>query len=237
MPAASAPEGLCSTESPAEPDLLSGARWNGWGVDLANSRFQSAEMAGLRADQVPRLKLKWAFGFPLAPAAWSQPVVAGGRVFVGSINGAVYSLDARTGCTNWVYQASPAGVRSAMSIGPGSGSTTFAAYFGDLAGSVYAVDAITGKLLWKVKVDEHPMARVTGAPQLHEGRLYVPVASFEEVSASNPQYECCTFRGSVVALDAGTGRQIWKTYMIPSPAKPVHRSASGTHARQPKPSW
>ena len=228
MPAASAPEGLCSTDSPAETDLLSGARWNGWGVDLANSRFQSAEMAGLAADQVPRLKLKWAFGFPLAPAAWSQPVVAGGRVFVGSINGAVYSLDARTGCTNWVYQASPAGVRSAIRIGPGSGNTRFAAYFGDLAGSVYAVDAITGKELWKVKVDEHPIARITGAPQLYEGRLYVPVASFEEGSAGNPKYECCTFRGSVVALEAGTGKQIWKTYMIPSPAKPTRRNSSGT---------
>jgi polyvinyl alcohol dehydrogenase (cytochrome) len=228
MPAASAPEGFCSTATPAEADLLSGARWNGWGVDLGNSRFQSAEMAGLAADQVPRLKLKWAFGFPLAPAAWSQPVVAGGRIFVGSFNGAVYSLDARTGCTNWVYQASPAGVRSAISIGPGSGNTRFAAYFGDMAGSVYALDALTGKELWKVKVDEHPMARVTGAPQLYEGRLYVPVASFEEVSASNPKYECCTFRGSVVALDAGTGKQIWKTYMIPSPAKATHRNASGT---------
>jgi polyvinyl alcohol dehydrogenase (cytochrome) len=228
MPAPPAPEGFCAEGSSAAADLLSGVGWNGWGADPANSRFQPAEMAGLTADQVPRLKLKWAFGFPLAPAAWSQPVVMGGRVFVGSINGAVYSLDARTGCTYWIYQASPAGVRSAISIGPGSGATRFVAYFGDLTATVHAVDAITGKGLWKAKVDDHPLARITGAPQLYEGRLYVPVASLEEAASGNPKYECCTFRGSLVALDAGSGRQIWKTYMIPEEPRRTRRTPGGT---------
>lgn len=227
-PALPQPEGICPAGSSAETNLMSGVHWSGWGVDLANSRFQPAEMAGLTAEQVPRLKLKWAFGFPVAPAAWSQPVVAGGRIFVGSMNGAVYSLDAGTGCSNWVYQASPVGVRSAVTIGPGSGATRFVAYFGDLTASVHAVDAITGKVLWKVRVDEHPLARVTGSTQLYERRLYVPVSSLEEGAAVNPEYECCTFRGSLVALDAETGKQIWKTYVIPSPSRPMQRNPRGT---------
>jgi polyvinyl alcohol dehydrogenase (cytochrome) len=227
LPAAPAPEGLCPASSPAPRDLLSGPRWNGWGVDLTNSRFQPAEMAGLAAGQIPRLKLKWAFGFPLAPAAWSQPVVAGGRVFVGSMNGAVYSIDAATGCTYWIYQASPNGVRSAVSVGRGS-STRFVAYFGDLGGALHAVDALTGKALWKVTVDDHPMARITGAVQLHNGCLFVPVASLEEGLAGNPKYGCCTFRGSVVALDAATGKQLWKTYMIPSAPRPTQKNSAGT---------
>ncbi len=228
MPAAAAPEGFCPADSSMMPDLLKGPRWNGWGVDLVNSRFQPAEMAGLSAEDVPKLKLKWAFGFPMAPAAWSQPVVMGGRVFVGSINGAVYSLDARTGCTYWIYQASPAGVRSAVNIGRSAGDGRFVAYFGDLAATVHAVDAVTGKVIWKSKVDEHPLARVTGAIQLHEGRLYVPVASLEEAASGNPKYECCTFRGNMVALDAETGKQIWKTYMIPEAPHPTRRTAGGT---------
>ena len=226
-PAAAAPEGFCSDTASALPALLSGPRWNGWGVDLANSRFQPAEMAGLTAEQLPRLKLKWAFAFPLTPAAWSQPVVAGGRVFAGSLNGAVYSLDAKTGCTYWIYQASPAGVRSAVTIGPGSGSVRFVAYFGDLSAGVHAVDALKGTVLWKTKVDNHPLARVTGAPQLVDDRLFVPVASFEEAAAANPKYECCTFRGSVVALDAATGKQIWKSYTIPKPPRPTRRNSAG----------
>lgn len=221
------PEGLCPAGSKAS-DLLSGPRWNGWGGDISNSRFQPADMAGISAGQVSRLKLKWAFGFPLASVVWSQPVVSGGRVFVGSQNGAVYSLDAKSGCTYWTYQASPAGVRSAVTIGPRSASNGFAVYFGDLEARVHAVDAITGQALWKVKVDEHPLARVTGAVQLYEGRLYVPVASFEEGPAADPKYECCTFRGSLVALDAQTGKQIWKTYVIPAAPRRTRKNASGT---------
>ena len=232
-PAPPAPQGLCTAATRSMPDLLSGPRWNGWGVDLDNSRFQPAAMASLRPEDVPRLKLKWAFGLPLSIAAWSQPVVAGGRVFVGSMAGIVYSLDARSGCTYWSYQASPSGVRSAISIGRGFGGAKFALYFGDLLGSVYALDALTGKELWKTKVDDHPAARITGAPQLHDGRLYVPVASFEEAYAVSPKYECCTFRGSVVALDARSGRQLWKTYMIPRAPRPTTRSAAGTQFHGP----
>jgi polyvinyl alcohol dehydrogenase (cytochrome) len=229
MPAAPPPQGLCAqTAGAAPPDLLSGPRWNGWGADAENSRFQPGPMAGLTAGQVPRLKLKWAFAFPGAVAAWSQPVIAGGRLFVGSINGAVYSLDARTGCTHWIYQASPTGVRSAVSIGAGVGGARFVAYFGDLEARVHAVDALTGKELWKVKVEDHPFARVTGAVQLVDGRLYVPVASFEEAAAGNPKYECCTFRGSVVALDAGSGKQLWKTHVIEKPPQRTRRTPGGT---------
>ncbi len=147
---------------------------------------------------------------------------------MGSQNGVVYSLDARSGCTYWLYQASPAGVRSAISIGPRFPSAGFAAYFGDREARVYGVDAITGKALWKVKVDDHPLARITGAVQLYEGRLYVPVASFEEGAAANPKYECCTFRGSLVALDAQTGKQLWKTYVIPAAPRRTRKNPSGT---------
>jgi polyvinyl alcohol dehydrogenase (cytochrome) len=210
--------GLCQGAPPAS---FSGPEWNGWGVDLENSRFQPAGAAGLPADQVSILKLKWAFAFPAAIGAYSQPVVAGGRVFLGSASGAVYSLDAATGCTYWTFEA-PAGVRSAITIGPGG-----IAYFGDLHATVYALDAGTGKLIWKTLVEEHPYARVTGAPKLYEGRLYVPVASRDEWMSMDPRFECCKFRGSVVALDAKTGKQVWKSYTIPEPAKPTGKSKNG----------
>src|SRR5688572_13853133 len=82
-------------------DPMAGPRWNGWGADVHNTRFQPAAMAGLSADQVPRLKLKWAFAFPNSTVAYGPPTVVGGRVYVGSEAGFVYSLDAATGCVYW----------------------------------------------------------------------------------------------------------------------------------------
>ncbi|MFB3923500.1 MAG: PQQ-binding-like beta-propeller repeat protein [Terriglobia bacterium] len=192
--------------------------WNGWGVDAFNTRFQPGDAARLGRDDVPKLQLKWAFGYPGASATFGQPTVAGGRVFVGSEDGTVYSLDARTGCVYWTFKA-PLTVKTAVSMGEGGR----AAYFGDTAGNVYAVNAENGSLLWNVRVDGHSAARITGSLLLVNERLYVPVSSGEEGAAVDPKYPCCTFRGSVVALDARTGSQIWKSYTIPEPPKPTGR--------------
>src|SRR5215472_13788233 len=129
----------------------------GWlGANLTNTRFQETALAGLTVAEVPRLKLKWAFGFPGDVAASAQPTIAGGRVFVGSQGGRVYSLSAATGCVYWWFD-SPTTVRTAIvvaRIDMESGSKS-AAYFGDTGGTVYAVEAASGKLLWKTKVDVH----------------------------------------------------------------------------------
>ncbi len=214
--------GMCPAA--AKPFRIENAGWNGWGVDVANTRYQ--DHGGLGAEQVPKLKLKWAFGFPGTSVAYAQPAVVGGRVFVGSGSGKVYSLDAATGCTYWSFDAGM-GVRTAISIGKS------AAYFGDLAANVYAVDVSSGKLIWKAHVDDHPIARITGSPVLFEGRLYVPVASVEEASAMSPTYECCKFRGSIVALDAATGKQIWKSYSVTDPPKPTKKTKAGVQLYGP----
>jgi len=218
-----AQSGLCADNARFDPS--SGPAWNGWGVDEANTRFETEKGAGLTAAEIPRLKLKWAFGFPGTSSVWGQPAIAGGRVFLGVDTGSVYALDAATGCVHWSFKAQ-AGVRTAITVAritPGR----FAVWFGDMKAGVYAVDAETGESIWKTRVEDHPTARITGAPKLFEGRLYVPVASAEEGAGGNPKYPCCTFRGSVVALDAATGRQIWKTYTIPDAPRPTVKTAAG----------
>jgi polyvinyl alcohol dehydrogenase (cytochrome) len=219
--------GRCSSTSVFDP--ANGPQWTGWSSDLANTRFQPAAQAGLTAAQVPSLTLKWAFGFPNATAARALPTVAGGRLFVGSQSGIVYALDAKTGCTIWTFQAR-AGVRSGITIGPRArgGSVRSSVYFGDGRSNVYALDAATGELLWTRKLDDHPSARVTGTPALYQDRLYVPIASGEEGQGNNPSYECCTFRGSLVALDAATGALAWKTFTIANEAKPIGKNTGGT---------
>jgi polyvinyl alcohol dehydrogenase (cytochrome) len=235
---APAPAAMCRIAARFDP--AAGTRWDGWGRNTSNTRFQEAAASGLAAADVPRLRLKWAFAFPGDLQSYSQASLAGGRLFVGSWGGRVYSLDAATGCIHWQFEAAQ-GVRSAISIGrvTTAAGARDAAFFGDGAANVYALDAATGQLLWRTRVDDFPVARVSGSPTLHNGRLYVPVASGEEASGAIPTYECCRFRGSIVALDAATGKQVWKTYLIPEEAKPTKRNAAGAQLWGPSgvPIW
>ena len=209
-----------SSRCPAASGTSAAASWNGW-ADPANTRFQSAQAAGLTRETTPRLKLKWAFGFPGVTTAFGAPSVVAGKIFVGAADGAVYSLDGRTGCTFWTYTAA-AGVRVAPVAGGNS------VFFGDLRGNVYALNAGTGALLWKARADDHPLAVITGSPKLYAGRLYVPVSGRDEsIAATNPDYECCTFRGSVVAMYAATGKRIWQTYTVREEPKITGQNAKG----------
>jgi polyvinyl alcohol dehydrogenase (cytochrome) len=212
-----------------KPELLANPspslQWNGWSPRPENTRFQETAAAGITAIDVPRLKLKWAFGLGQGIAARSQPSIVSERLFVGDETGAVYSLNAASGCVVWSFQAD-APIRGAVVIGNVARGKLdkLVAFFGDPKANVNALDANTGKLLWKVHVEEHFAAMITGTPLLHNGVLYVPVASSEEVLPGLPTYECCTFRGSVVALDAATGKQIWKTYTIDETPHPTKQS-------------
>jgi polyvinyl alcohol dehydrogenase (cytochrome) len=235
---------------------LGSAQWNGWGRDIENTRYQPEP--AIRATDVPKLALKWAFGFQGSAVA-GQPTVVDGRLFVASAAGRVYSLDAKTGCIYWTFDAA-AGIRTAISIGEfapprsaaaaqaqrgASGRKTkqkptlahleilkapSAALFGDDAGAVYALDAQRGTLRWKTQVDTHPLARIVGSPMLYHARLYVAVSSTEQSAAVDSAYACCTFRGSIAALDMDTGRILWKTYLIPEEPRPIERGASAAPA-------
>jgi polyvinyl alcohol dehydrogenase (cytochrome) len=222
------PQAMCSAGAGGF-NLSVGPAWSGWGVNTSNTRFQDAVTAGITAAEVPRLKLKWAFGFPGELNANGHPTYAGGRVFVGSPGGKVYSLDAATGCVHWYFEAE-AQVRTAITLArieTASGPVS-AAFFGDARANAWAVDAATGKQLWKTKVDDFALAGITGSPVFHDGKVYVPVRSGEEAAGAVATYECCRFRGSVVALDAVTGKQVWKTYTIDEAPKPTRKNKAGT---------
>jgi polyvinyl alcohol dehydrogenase (cytochrome) len=218
-------------QAPAGPINLKAPNWNGWGIDYDNTHFQPKP--GLKAEDVPRLKVKWAYAYP-ATMAIGQPTVIGDRLYVTTDSGQVICLNAQTGCTYWAISVG-APVRTAISVGPlpAGSSAKFAAYFGDERASIHAVDAETGKALWKLKLDDHPVARITGSPVLNGNRLYVPVSSVEEAISRGDKYECCKFRGSMVALDAFAGKLIWKSYTIPEEPKPFKKNTAGTQMYGP----
>lgn len=212
------------------PPSGKGPGWGSWGGGLANTRFQSAADAGIGLADLPRLKLKWAFAFPDTSTMRSQPAIYGGRVFAGGQDGSVVALDAKTGCTWWTTMVQSQ-VRSGITIGEAAGNP--ALFFGDSAGYVYALDAGSGRQLWKVKPDEHPASTMTATPVFYKDRLYVGAASREEALAVASGYVCCTFRGSESALDASTGKTLWKTYMISEAAKARPKTKQGAQAFGP----
>lgn len=205
--------------------------WNGWGRDLAGSRYQPEP--GIAAGEVPRLKVKWAFAYP-GGRVNSQPTLVGDRVLVGSRPGALYSLDAATGCTHWAADIG-SGMRAAVSVAalPGSKPARYLAIVGTGDRKVLALDADTGEQLWSTEVESHPHGVITGSPIVIDQTIVVPLSSIEEATARNEQYECCTFRGAIVALDLTSGELLWKTHTIEEPAQPFRKNAAGSQMHGP----
>ena len=213
-----------------------------WGLAPGNSRYIPGDIAGLNAGDLPALELEWAFAFPGALRVRSQPSIAYGAVYVGSQDGTVYALDLETGCIRWTYRAR-AEVRTAIvhetAAAARARNATPLLFFGDLNAWIHAVDAYTGQPAWSYKADDHPNATVTGTPAWHDGTLYVPTSSLEVTSAADTAYECCTFRGSVQALDAATGAPRWRSYTIADPPRESGRTPVGTRVLGPSgaPVW
>ncbi|MGI9286768.1 MAG: PQQ-binding-like beta-propeller repeat protein [Pseudomonadales bacterium] len=206
----------------AQPDA------QGWGVTLDNQRYFDESIAGLSAQNVPGLELKWSFAFPDANRARSQPSTAAGALFVGSQNGTVYALDQETGCVRWTF-STVAEVRTGIVVAPWDPDDRKSlSYFGDLVGNVYAVNTFTGELAWRDRPDDHPSLTITATPVLFDGQLFVPLSSLEVTEAADPTYECCTFRGGIAVYDAASGKKKWTGYTIDTAPQVVGKNAVGT---------
>ncbi len=212
----------------------------GWGVDANNSRHVPAAHGQVGANDLGALKIKWVFEYPRATRARSHPSFAGGAVFVGSQNGYVYALDQTSGCVRWAYPAG-AEVRTGITIKDWMQSANGApiGYFADVLARVHAVNLTTGEPVWRALADEHPNATTTAQPVLFEDHVIQPVSSLEVVPAADPTYPCCTFRGSLVTLNANTGEEIRRTYTIAQAPVEVAKNNVGTAILAPSgaPVW
>ena len=215
----------CQT-NPELTNLGDSPSWSGWG-GATNARYQTAAAAGISAADLPNLKLKWAFGLPDGKSMYSQPAVAFGRVFVGNDNGVVYSLDSKTGCTYWAYQADMFG-RFAPIAAPinGHAGSYYAIFFVTRSTTAYALDAHDGKLLWKTQI-RTGLNNLSATAAFHNGRLYVPMSGTETLVGADPSYECCKSRGAVAAVDANSGKVLWITQSIQVPLRQLGENANG----------
>ena len=195
-----------------------GANWGVAGGDLQNTRHQGTERK-LGPANVGSLGVKWAF--TTGGDVSATPAVVGDRVYVPDWAGNLYAVDRVTGQAVWQrtmmsYTGLPGDkARSTPAVADGKLFIGNQGPFGG-GGKMVAVDADTGDLLWATQVESHFAAIITQSAVVHAGRVYIGVASLEEaLAAFIPGYVCCSFRGSMVALDANTGAILWKTYMVP----------------------
>lgn len=187
---------------------------NGWNLNNRSTRHQQAENAFITTENLDRLSLQWSFVFADEEERRGHPTVTSEAVILGSSNGTVRALGRSTGCLIWSFNAE-AQVRSAILLEENTKDRNL--FFGDTQALVYALDAATGAELWRTRVDPHPDAIITSSPLIDQGRLIIPISSLEVRSAADPGYDCCTFRGGVVALDSTTGAELWRYTTITQP--------------------
>lgn len=217
-------ERLCPSNLPI---ISTGSDWANVGLDASSTRFQAHP--GLTAADVPKLKLKWSYSV----AASGMPVVVGDWLFISSMEGRLYALDAKTGCAHWIRtnapsRTTPVVFRSALA------PSGWALVIGDRSTTLRTFDAQTGQIIWRSdRLETHPAAQITGAPALQGGRLYAPMSSFEFNVAQKPAYPCCSFRGSLSAVDQATGKILWKTPTIQEPLAPTHLNSAGVQMQGP----
>jgi len=221
---ASGADPLCATNGP----IHAGASdWATLGPDENSSRFQPNP--GIRAADVARLKVKWAFSMP----GGGQPTVVGDWLFITNRGGKFYALDAKSGCVHWAIEDAPSR-NTPMVIRSSISPSGWATFVGVGKRVVRAFDAQSGQEIWhSASLEDHPASFITGTPVVSGDQIFVPLSSGEEVVAMQPNYSCCTFRGSLAALDLKTGQKQWQTSMITEPLGPTRKNANGVQMQGP----
>ena len=170
-----------------------------------------------------KLKLKWAFGQEDAVVVRSKPALVGDWLIIGSQFGEVYALNKNTGKIGWKFTASNA-IRGGIHIIKKENDYTV--IFADYGTSVYALNLATGKLKWSARAGFEPLSAVTGTVVAYNNKIFVPLSTVEISAVANNSYECCKSSGGIVALDANTGKVVWK-YRNTAPAKFIGKNKKG----------
>jgi len=194
------------------------SNWTSAGQNIQNTRHQSSE-SKIGVGTVGTLAVKWAFATEGDVSA--TPAVDGAKVYFPDWMGNVYAVDRKTGIQAWQVKISDVtGIPGdkARATPVISGDKVIVGTQGPFGGGgwMLAFDKNTGAVLWATQLESHFAAIVTQSATVHGGRVYIGVASLEEaLGGIIPGYVCCSFRGSMLALDADTGAILWKTYMAP----------------------
>jgi polyvinyl alcohol dehydrogenase (cytochrome) len=209
---------------------------SGWGGNMEGTGFRTAAQAGINLSNAPSLKLAWAFAFPDGTVTRSKPAVVGNWLIVGGQFGDLFAIERKTGKIGWRFVANAA-IRGGITIG--KTGTRLTAFFADYAANAYAVDINTGKLIWSQRAGFESQSTTTGTVAYYNGIVYVPISSLEVSMAANGNYPCCSSSGGLVAMDAATGRELWRHRVVSEAAKVSGKNRRGAPAYGPSgaPVW
>ena len=209
------------------PIRATGGDWTSVGFDPASRRYQPKP--GLTAADLPKLKVKWSF----AMSGGSMPTVIGDWLFIANRTGKFYALDAATGCVRWAVEGAAART-TPMIVKSDVSPSGWLTVIGERNRTARAFDAQTGKEIWRsAELDKNPVAGITGTPLVVGDRVFVPTTSGEEGAGRQANYACCSFRGSLSALDLKTGKTLWQTFVINEPLHPTRKTSAGTQLQGP----
>lgn len=208
----------------------SNSDFTSFGGDPENTRYQ--RHPGFRKQDIPRLKVKWAYS--VRAGSYGAPVVVGNHLFLATRGSGIIALDTRTGCVHWRNNDIQARTTAMAIRRPDLTPSGWVSFVGSRDRTVSAINLQNGKVVWKSEpLDTHGASGITGAPIVHENKVFVPLTSGEEGSAGAPNYPCCSFRGSLAALDARTGKKLWQTSMIQEPMRKLRVTSVGTQLQGP----
>ncbi len=183
--------------------------FEGWGY---------SSLDRITTQNVRRLKPVWTFSTGIVEGHQAPPFVNNGVMFVSTPGNQVLALNAKTGDLIWRYKRElPEDIIQSHPTNRGIALFEDKVYLATLDAFVVALDAKTGKMLWESKVDDYKRAYYfTLAPLIAKGKVMVGTSGGE-----------FGIRGYVAALDAQTGKEVWRTYTVPAPGEPGHDSWQG----------
>ena len=209
---------------------------SGWGGNMEGTGFRTTAQAGINLSNVPSLTLAWAFAFPDGTVTRSKPAIVGSWLIVGGQFGDLFAIDRKTGKIGWHFVGNAA-IRGGITVG--KIGTRLTAFFADYATNAYAVDINTGKLIWSQRAGFESQSTTTGTVAFYNGIVYVPISSLEVSMAANGNYPCCSSSGGLVAMDAATGKELWRHRVVSETAKVSGKNRRGAPAYGPSgaPVW
>ena len=193
-------------------------QWSMAGQNINDTHFQPDEHQ-ISPASVGRLAPRWTL--TAASAISATPTVDNGAVYVPDYGGKLWAVSAGSGKVLWsqdissytgvagdVSRTSPAVYGDDLILGDGWILSSGTA--GTSGARVFAVNRRTGKPVWSTQVDTDPNAQITGSPVIYDGVAYLSISSKGEGNEQD------SFRGAIIAVDAATGKLLWKTYTVPS---------------------
>jgi alcohol dehydrogenase (cytochrome c) len=196
--------------------------WPSWGNVPENTHFAALDQVD--RDNVGKLRVAWTRPGGQGQSAWETfPIVVGRTMYYDTGLDQVFAVDATTGKVRWSYTPPVdflAGPQISLSE-PVSRGVTYGAgriYVTTADDQLIALDARTGKPRWKTRVVDPSKGNTMNSPgTFWHGELIV----------GGPAGDA-GLRGFVAAYDARTGKQLWRTFMVPPPGRRWNR-ARGSH--------